>query len=315
MLTKSSLKSYPILFLLAALALAGCEKKGKKELPDLHKKRPESPVVKRVEHYYSDSSNVELLLETQEYNKEGQKIRYVLYQAKDTLDHEEIYTPDEKGHPTKTVMKYLDGSSETQTHTYNKKGDAEKTEWQRSDGTKGRHEFKYDDHDSLVEWARYENGKYLVTQLWPNKYDKDDNVIESWYKETNNGHDTATQSHWQYDYDSLGRLTHRLTLSGPALQTAEEFYYDSLNDCIMIIEYGLDSTRSATYIAVKKTINTFTEYGELLTSQIMDADGNDIERIENEYDKYGHKVLSVITRTDESGKKVTEKHRWVYQYY
>lgn len=303
-----------MLFVVLSALAYSCHHKEKNTPPDLHKKRPTSPVIKKIEHYVTDSSNTEMLLEVDEFNNKGQKVKLTRYQKKDTIDYETTFTPDAKGNPAKTVSRYLDSSTETNINTYDKKGHVIKTEWQRSDGTKGRHEYKYDDHDSLVEWDRYENGKYLVSQLWPNVYDKNDRVIESWYKETNNGKDTSTMGHWQYDYDSVGRLTHRLTLQGPALQTAEEFYYDSLGSQIMVVEYGQDTTKQQTYTALKRTINVFNEYGEMLSSQTLDAAGKELEHIENQYDQYGHLIQSEITRTRD-GIPFTEKHRWVYSYY
>lgn len=305
-----------ITLVFALFAAFSCTDKEKKALPDLHKKRPESPVVKGIKHYLSDAGRSEMLYELEEFNKDGHRIRQVRYQGKDTLDFEAVYTPNDEGNPVKTVTKYLDGTTDTEIHTYNDEGKAVKTEWTRSDGTMGRHEYYYDEHDSMVRWDRYQGGKYIITQLWPNAYDENGRVAESWYKETNNGRDTSTQSHWQYQYDSLfGRLIHRLTLSGPALQYAEQFYYDSLHNLILVIEYGLDTTRAGTYIPQKRTINTYNEYGELLTSQTLDAGGKELERRENEYDKYGHLVKSEIITRMEDGTTQRQTHRWEYSYY
>jgi hypothetical protein len=309
------LKNYfPFLLVLALFSGFACNKK-KKVLPDLHEKRPESPAVKTKQHYIADSTGVEMLYEVEEFDKSGHRVHYIRYQKKDTIDFEETYTPDEKGNPIKTIKKYLDGSTETATHTYDKDGKALRTEWVRSDGTKGRHEYKYDDKDSLVQWERYQDGKYLITQLWPNVYDENGWPIESWYKETNNGKDTSTPAHWQYRYDSAGRLTHRLTLSGAALQTAEQYYYDSLNNPIMIVEYGADTARPGSYIPQKRTANTFNEYGELLRSSVLDGNGRELERVENGYDKYGHLIQSVVTTVTDDGKAIVQKQRWEYSYY
>lgn len=308
------IKLFPITLLALAVAFS-CSQKHKKSLPDLHKKRPASPVLKSIKHYITDTTGTEMLYEVEEFDKQGHKVRQIRYQANDTMDFEALYTPNEKGNPEKTVTRYLDGTTDTELHTYGENGKAVKTEWTRSDGTRGRHEYRYDDKDSLVQWDRYENGKFILTQLWPNVYDENDRVIESWYKETSNGKDTSTRQHWVYSYDSLGRLTHRQALRGAALESVEEYYYDSMNDVIMMVEYGLDTLKPGRYIPQKRTINSYNEYGELLTSQILDAQGKEMEQTENEYDQYGHLVKSVIATTTENGKTIVQKHRWEYSYY
>jgi hypothetical protein len=309
-----SMKNIPFgLGVFLAAVVAGCMGREATMVTDLHKKRPTSPIVKRIQHFVRDSAG-EMLFEAEDFNKKGLKTRTIRYQAPNMLDFEATYTRDEEGNPIKAVTRYLDGSTETESHKYNREGKAISTEWKRSDGSYGRHEYKYDERDSLVQWERYENGKYLMTQLWPNAYDEEGRVSEAWYKETNNGHDTSTQAHWQYQYDSLGRMIHRMTLSGPALQYAEQFHYDSLGSPIMIIELGLDSTRPGTYVPQKRTINLFNEYGELLRSQVLDVSGKELNRLENEYDQYGHLIRSVRTNM-EGEAPVTETHRWEYEYY
>lgn len=299
------------------LSIWSCKNKptAKEDFDKYHKKRPLSPTIKSIKTYAStaDSTHIkpaESLAQAEEYDSKGQKIKLTHYIGDSgAIDYITTYQYDDKGNAIQTHSVFpFDHSESTEKNTYDNKNHVIKTEWTKSDGNYGTHEYKFDSHGAMIQWDSYEKGHFMVTRLYPMIYDKDDHLIESFAKETHGSKDTMVQGHEKYSYDSVNNLeAAKMVLYGDAVLEIVESQYDTSRNKILEIYYERDT--SGKLKRNTRIMNVYNEYGEI-TSSTTFKDGKVQSVTENKYDNYGHLIESSIT---EGG--AIKKTRNVYEFY
>jgi len=306
------------LFVLCALVFFGCKNKSGShfDFDKYHKKHEKSPTVKLFKTYVTntDSANPnakEILTVATEYNSKGLKTKETHY----TEDSGKIeYTTetkyDDNGNAIETHSVYpISNYESTEKNTYDKDKHLLSTDWSRTDGTSGRHEYKYDSHNKMVRWDWFEKGKFVISRLYYYNYDKEDRPIECICKETKNNKDTQTDCHEKYAYDSITGLESGkiVLIENEVPLEIVESQYDSSGDKIMEIHYDRDSVGKL--LPDARTINIFNEFGDIKQSVVFKGDKQQ-STSDNTYDQYGHLIESV-TRTDTG----TQRTRNVYEFY
>lgn|GEM_PF-4856285 len=307
-----------ILVIICSLVFFGCKTKSGShfDFDKYHKKHTPSPTIKSLNTYVTstDSANPnakEILTVATEFNSKGLKTKETHY----TEDSGKVeYTTetkyDDNGNAIETHSVYpISNYESTEKNTYDKDKHLIATDWSRTDGTSGRHEYKYDSHGKMVRWDWFEKGKFVISRLYYYNYDKEGRPIESICKETKNNKDTTTDCHETYAYDSVtGLESGKIVLieNDVPLEIVES-QYDSTGNKIMEIRYERDSTGKL--VPDTRTLNIFNPFGDI--TQSTSYKGNKQQSItDNTYDQYGHLIESV-TKTD-SG---TKKTRNVYTFY
>ncbi|MGZ5243732.1 MAG: hypothetical protein ACXWW0_07555 [Bacteroidia bacterium] len=305
---------FTVLFLFISAGFFSC--KSNKDVTEKrnphHKLRPESPVLKSIKKYVTTSrSGADTLLQVEEFDKNGYKIKLRKYLPDGQAEYEITYTNNSDGKPEKAVTKYMDGSTDSEEHTYNRQGKVVATDWKRGDGSSGRHEYVYDDEGEIVQWDWYESGRLVMTRLYPITYNEQGKPQEGFYKETTNKRDTSTVNHYQYTYDDKNRLTSKLSLEREMPLSLEEYIYDSLDNKVIQIFYEPDSVNSGTFGLGTKQFNVYNEYGELVQYQTAYDRENINETVNNTYDEYGHLVQTIYEGADGSYRK----ERYMFEYW
>lgn len=311
---RTSLSFLTVVFLLAGTVFFSCKsnKEAAEERNPHHKLRPQSPVVKSVKKYITSSrTGADTLVQIEEFDKEGYKIKMRKYLPDGQVEYEIAYTNNSQGKPEKAVTTYMDGSTDTEEHTYNRQGKVTATDWKRGDGTSGRHEYIYNDEGEIVQWDWYESGRLVMSRLYPVSYNEQGKPLEGFYKETTNRKDTSTVQHYQYTYDNKNRLTSKLSLEGELPIALEEYIYDTLDNKVVEIFYEPDSVNSATFGLGNKKMNIYNEYAELLQYQTSVGRGDIEQTVTNTYDEYGHLLQTIYEGADGS----YQKERYVYEYW
>ncbi len=304
--------------LLAGLVLAGCKHKEGSHFDfyKYHKKHPESPVVKSLKTYVTNSDTAypkasEILSSSNEFNAKGWKTKETHYtEDSGKMEYTTATKYDDNGNAIETHSVYPASNYEsTEKNTYDKDKHLLSTDWTRTDGTSGRHEYKYDDHGKMIRWDWFEKGKFVVSRLYYYVYDKEDRPIECVCKETKNNKDTTTDCHETYAYDSVtGLQSGKIVLieNNVPLEIVES-QYDSTGNKIIEIHYERDSVGKL--IPDTRTINIFNEYGDV-TQSVVYKGTTQQSTTENKYDQYGHLIESITK--DATG---IHKIRNVYEYY
>jgi hypothetical protein len=286
----------------------------KAEAEKLHKKRPASPNIKSLKTYIleTDSTNPnakERLTQVEEYNPKNQKIKLTHYNDSGKVDYITDYAYDDQGNIIKQHTVYpIEKYESTDINTYDKDKHLLKTEWTRTDGGSGRHEYKYDKEGKMDQWDWYEKGHFVISRLYPFIYDKEGRPVESFYKETSNNKDTSVQGHEKYVYDSAtGLESGKFVMYGDVPIEIVESQYDKNRNKILEIYYLADSTGKLA--PSTRVMNIFNEYGEITESATYKGKRL-FSTTTNTYDQYGHLIETVTKEGD-----VTRKVRYVYEFY
>ena len=306
------------LFVLCALFFFSCKNKSGShfDFDKYHKKHEKSPTVKSLKTYNTttDSANPnpkEIMIAATEYNSKGLKIKETHYtedSGKVEYTTETKYDDNDNAIETHSVFPIANYES-TEKNTYDKDKHLLYTDWSRTDGLSGKHEYKYDSHDKMIQWDWFEKGKFVISRLYYYNYNKDGKPVECICKETKNNKDTSTDCHEKYAYDSITGLESGkiVLIENEVPLEIVESQYDSAGDKIMEIHYGRDSVGKLMPDA--RTINIFNEFGDIKQSVVFK--GTKQESItDNTYDQYGHLIES-ITKTDRGIKRM----RNVYEFY
>ncbi len=301
-----------------SLILSGCKHKDASgfDFYKYHKKHPESPVVKSLKTYNTNSDSAhpnakEILTSSVEFNSKGLKIKETHYtEDSGKIDYSTITKYDDNGNAIETHSVYPASNYETtEKNTYDKDTHLLATDWSRTDGTSGRHEYKYDSHGKMIKWDWFEKGKFVISRLYYYNYDKEDRPIECVCKETKNNKDTTSDCHETYAYDSVtGLQSGKIVMieNDVPLEIIED-QYDSTGNKIIEIHYERDSVGKLK--PDTRTINIFNEFGDV-TQSVVYKGTTQQSAMDNKYDNYGHLIESV-TR-DATG---TKKTRNDYQFY
>jgi YD repeat-containing protein len=303
-------------FLLLGLLITGCKQKRdyKAEAEKLHKKRPASPPIKSIKTYnfQSDSLNrnsKEELAQVEDYNAKGLKTKVTHYTDSNQVDYITDYSYDDRGNAIKTHSVFpLAKYESTEVNTYDKDKHLVKTEWSRTDGSAGVHEYKYDKQGKMERWDWFEKGQFVISRLYPFIYDDEGRPVESFYKETKNNRDTAVQGHEKYTYDSItGLESGKFVLYGDIPLEIVENQYDKNRNKILEIHYERDSTGKLS--PNTRVMNVFNEYGEVTESNVY-KDKKLQSTVDNTYDDYGH-LIEAVTKEGNTSKIV----RYQYEFY
>jgi hypothetical protein len=313
------LKRYNFLFVFIFCLLAGfysCKRNKQsaaEEKNPHHKPRPESPIVKSIKKYgISARTGTDTLLQVEEFDEKGYKIRFIKYDAGGGgMEYETQYTNNSDGKPVRTVTKYADGSVDTEENEYNSDGKVTSTKWQRSDGTSGKHEYKFDDNGTIIQWDWFEKDHFVMSRLYPTTYNDEGKPLESFYKETTNNRDTTTVNHYQYAYDEKNRLVRKLSMENDLPLALEEYIYDTLGNKIIEIFYEPDSLSSGTLVLGHKQLNVYNEYGELTQYKTAMGKGDLELTVSNKYDDFGHLIETIY----DYAPGFYRKERIVYEYW
>lgn len=308
-----------IVIVLLGAALPACKhhKKPAEEADTWHKKRPKSPPVKTVKTYSAvymkDSLTgkpqgaTDTLVQVEEFDKNNHKVHMTHYAQP---AYEIFYTSDANGNYTYTRTVYPDKSEATETRTYDKENHPLTTDWKNADSY-GKHIYTYDENGNMSRWDWYEKGQFVVSRLYPNVYDDNGRLIESFYKETRNNHDTTLMSHEAYDYDSItGKQQHKVVYMNNSPLAMEEYFYNKNRDRILEVHYELDSNGQGRLVPAERIMNSYDEYGELTESKFYRY--NKLQyTITNTYDQYGHQIIS----EEQFANGIIQRTRYEYQYW
>ncbi len=303
-----------LLLVLVAGAFESCKKARRKadERNPHHKERPQSPGVKSVKKYgVSSRTGADTLLQVEEFDRNGYKIKLQKFSPGGGLEYEVQYTNNSDGKPVKAQTRYADGSMDIEENTYNRDGKVIATDWKRADGSSGRHEYTFDDEGNVVKWDWYEDGKFVISRLYPNTYDKDGKMQEGFYRETTNNRDTSTLQHYKYSYDDNNRLISKLSLEEGYPLALEEYIYDTLDNKIVEIFYEPDSVNEGSFVLASRQFNVYNEFGEITQYQTARGKGDIEVTVRNTYDAYGHLTETVY----EYSHGFYRKERVVYEYW
>ena len=306
------------LFVLGALVFFGCKNKSGShfDFDKYHKKHDKSPVIKSLKTYATttDSTNPnpkEILNVSTEFNSKGLKTKETHYtedSGKVEYTTETKYGDNDNAIETHSVFSIANYES-TEKNTYDKDKHLLFTDWSRTDGLTGRHEYKYDSHDKMIRWDWFEKGKFIISRLYYYNYNKDGKPIECICKETKNNKDTSTDCHEKYAYDSITGLESGkiVLIENEVPLEIVESQYDSAGDKIIEIHYDRDSVGKL--MPDGRTINIFNEFGDIKQSVVFKG-AKQQSTTDNTYDQYGHLIESV-TKTEMG----TKRTRNVYEFY
>jgi hypothetical protein len=306
-----------ILIGMLGAVLPACKhhKKTTEEVDTWHKKRPKAPPVKTVKTYetfFADSVQQggqikDTLVQVEEFDKNDHKTHMVHYTEP---RYEIFYTSDANGNYTFTRTVYPDKSEATETRTYDKDNHPLTVEWKNTESN-GKHVYTYDEYGNMSRWDWYEKGQFVVSRLYPNIYDDNGHILESFYKETRNNRDTSLMSHEAYDYDSVtGKQTHKVVYMNNSPLAMEEYFYNKSRDRIMEVHYELDTNGEGKLVAAERVMNTYNEYGELTQTKLFRF--NQLQyTTDNTYDQYGHLILS--EQHFANGTTVRTRYEYTYQ--
>jgi len=304
--------------LMLGLVISGCKhKRGSGfDFDKYHKKHAVSPVIKSLKTYITTTDSAhpnapEILTSSVDFNAKGLKTK------------ETHYTEDSGKIEYSTETKYDDNRNAIETHsvypaskyesteknTYDKDKHLISTDWSRTDGTSGKHEYKYDSHGKMIKWDWFEKGKFVISRLYFYAYDKNDRPVECICKETKNNRDTTTDCHEKYAYDSVtGLQSGKIVMieNNVPLEIVED-QYDSTGNKIIEIHYERDSVGKLK--PDMRTINIFNEFGDITQSVVYKGTAQQ-STTDNKYDKYGHLIESITK--DATG---IHKTRNLYEYY
>jgi hypothetical protein len=303
-----------VLLLFCTIALSCKHKSAEKDDFDkYHKKRPVSPVVKSIKSYVciTDSANPkcrEGANTTEEYDAKGQKTKLTQYIGDSgKVQYITTYKYDGKGNAIETHTETpSDNSWSTEKNTFDDDKHIVKTEWGRSDGGTGTHEYKFDALGHMSRWDWNEKGQ-VVTRLYPMTYDKNDHIIESYAKKIQTTKDTIIEGHEKYTYDSAtGKESGKVVFLNDIPLEVLETHYDSAHNKIMEIDRERDTTGR---MEARTILYFYNEYGEVTRTQVFKY-GKVQSASQNTYDNYGHLTESITT---EGGS--VKKTRYVYEFY